>query len=107
MRCLILAAGRFDATLRSAIADGREPRLDVFELAERLRADVIDFKDAEASRHPAVRGARRALGNSAAVGLMGFRERNRYDALFTTGEDIGLPLAALLAPTRASCSHIR
>jgi glycosyltransferase involved in cell wall biosynthesis len=105
MRCLILAAGRFDASLRSEIASGREPRLDVFELAERLGADMFDFKDVEASTHPAIQGARKALGNSAAVGLLGFRERDRYDVLFTTGEDIGLPLAGLLMPTRARCSH--
>jgi glycosyltransferase involved in cell wall biosynthesis len=105
MKCLILAAGRFDDALRSAISEGKEPRLDVFELAERLHADVIDFKDAERSTHPAVRATRRALGTSAAVGLLGFHERDRYDALFTTGEDIGLPLATLLMTTRARCSH--
>src|SRR3954468_9454419 len=45
MRCLILAAGRFDDTLKADIAQQREPRLDVFQLAEVLNARVIDFKD--------------------------------------------------------------
>jgi len=97
MRCLITAAGRFDDALKVQIAEQREPRLDVFELARELNADVLDFKDAERSQNPLIRAAFRAGGPSAAVALLGFLERGRYDAFFTTGEDIGLPLATLLA----------
>lgn len=104
MRCLILAAGRFDDTLKSEIERGREPRLDVFELARELNADVIDFKDVERSSSREVALAARA-GKSAAVALLGFRERDRYDAFFTTGEDIGLPLALLMKASRKQCSH--
>jgi glycosyltransferase involved in cell wall biosynthesis len=42
---------------------------------------------------------------SAAVAVLGFSRRKRYDAFFTTGEDIGLPLAALLKVARTRCSH--
>jgi glycosyltransferase involved in cell wall biosynthesis len=105
MRCLILAAGRFDDALKASIADDREPRLDVFELQRELGADVLDFKDAEASRDPAVRIAARAGGPSAAVALLGFSKRKDYDCFFTTGEDIGLPLAALLKAARGTYSH--
>jgi glycosyltransferase involved in cell wall biosynthesis len=105
MRCVILAAGRFDDTLRADIARQREPRLDVFELERELDAKVIDFKDVEHSHDPAVKLLARTAGKSAAVALLGFRERSRCDAFFTTGEDIGLPLAALLKATSARCSH--
>jgi hypothetical protein len=105
MRCVILAAGRFDDALRADIARQREPRLDVFQLAEALDAKVIDFKDVELSRDPAVKLLARSAGKSAAVALLGFRERSRCDAFFTTGEDIGLPLAALLKAAGARCSH--
>jgi len=105
MRCLILAAGRFDAALSTRIADDRDPRLDVFELSRELHADVIDFNDVERSRHPAVKLAARTLGNSVAVALLGFLERKRYDAFFTTGEDIGLPLSALLQTSIRKYSH--
>ena len=77
----------------------------MFELAKALDADVIDFKDVDSSRSPAVKFAARSLGNSAAVGVLGFLARKRYDAFFTTGEDIGLPLAALIKTSRARCSH--
>lgn len=105
MRCLILAAGRFDEALRENIAADREPRLDVFELQRELGADMLDFKDAEASSHPAVRLAARAGGPSAAVAVLGFSKREAYDCFFTTGEDIGLPLAALLRTAPDKHSH--
>src|SRR6478735_5424037 len=105
MRCLILAAGNFDEGLRTEIAAGREPRLDVFELARVLGADKLDFGDVERSSDPMVKLAARTAGNSAAVALLGFKMRAKYDAFFTTGEDIGLPLALLLKPSSARCSH--
>ncbi len=52
---LDLAAGRFDDALRAEIAAGREPRLDVFEIARVLEADYIDFGDVERSTDPLVR----------------------------------------------------
>lgn len=105
MKCLILAAGRFGDDMKAGIEAGREPRLDVFELAKRLGADVVDFRDAERSTLPAVRLALRTAGKSAAVAMLGFHERRRYDAFFTTGEDIGLPLSALLTPSSTRRSH--
>jgi glycosyltransferase involved in cell wall biosynthesis len=105
MRSLILAAGRFDESLKQRIAQDREPRLDVFELADALGAAVLDFGDVDRSSSPAVKLAARSAGLSAAVALLGFQRRAEFDAIFTTGEDIGLPLAALLKPTRARCSH--
>ncbi len=105
MRCLILAAGRFDEALKARIADQREPRLDVFELERELSAEVLDFKDVDRSRNPAVRLAARTAGASAALALLGFINRERCDAFFTTGEDIGLPLAALLKATTGKRSH--
>lgn len=105
MRCLILAAGRFDEQVKASIAAQREPRLDVFELARELDAKVIDFKDVEASIDPKVKFVARTAGKSAAVALLGFQERARCDAYFTTGEDIGLPLAVLLRTTSSKASH--
>lgn len=105
MRCLILAAGRFDDGLRTSIANGKDPRLDIFQLAAELGADVLDYGAVERSAQPAVKLATRLGGKSAGVAMLGFRERTRYDAFFTTGEDIGLPLALLLKSSSARCSH--
>ena len=105
MKTLILAAGRFDDELKAQIADYREPRLDVFELATRLGADFVDFRAADQSRVLEVRALRRAFGPSAAVAYLGWQMSDQYDALFTTGEDIGIPLAAFMRPRRSRCSH--
>jgi glycosyltransferase involved in cell wall biosynthesis len=105
MRSLILAAGRFDDALKARILQDQEPRLDVFELAKALQADVIDFGDVDRSPAPTVKLAARTVGASAAVALLGYQRRKQYDAFFTTGEDIGLPLAALCRTTRVPASH--
>jgi glycosyltransferase involved in cell wall biosynthesis len=105
MRCLILAAGRFDEAMKTRIAEQREPRLDVFELERALPADMLDFKDVDSSTHPAVQLAAKTAGPSAALALLGFINRKDYDAFFTTGEDIGLPLAALMRATAGKRSH--
>jgi glycosyltransferase involved in cell wall biosynthesis len=104
MKTLILAAGRFGDGMRQGIAAGREPRLDVFELAKSLDADVLDYLAVDASLLGPARRAGMA-GTSAALALLGYLKRSKYDAILTTGEDIGLPLAALLKLGKANCSH--
>jgi glycosyltransferase involved in cell wall biosynthesis len=66
---------------------------------------VLDYLDVERSGSLGVKVAQRTLGDSAAVAYLGFQARDRYDAILTTGEDIGLPLAALLKTSAARCSH--
>jgi glycosyltransferase involved in cell wall biosynthesis len=105
MRTLIIAAGRFGSAMRADIAAGREPRLDVFELSKALDADVVDYLDVDRSRRPDVRALAKTLGDSPALAYVASLESRRYDALLTSGEDIGIPLAALLMASRAKCSH--
>ncbi|HMJ12710.1 MAG TPA: glycosyltransferase family 4 protein [Polyangiaceae bacterium] len=105
MNTLILAAGRFGPAMKRAIEEGREPRLDVFEIAKVLGADVLDYLDVENSRAPAVRLVARALGPSPALAYLGYQARDRYDAILTTGEDIGLPLSSLLKTSRVRPAH--
>jgi glycosyltransferase involved in cell wall biosynthesis len=104
MRTLILAAGRFGEEMRSAIAAGREPRLDVFELARALAADVSDYLAVD-DAPGAVSTVRRAFGPSVALAYLGFSRRSEYDAILTSGEDIGIPLAMLLKAGGGACAH--
>jgi glycosyltransferase involved in cell wall biosynthesis len=105
MKTLILAAGRFGEKMKADIAQGREPRLDVFELAKLLDAEVIDYLSVENSTDAATAAITRTLGRSAAVAYLGYRRRHAIDAILTAGEDIGLPLALLLRTSSARCSH--
>ena len=104
MRTLILAAGRFGPDAAQQIQAGREPRLDVFELKAALGADLLDFRDSDASSLLSVRMARK-LGESAALAALGAAVSAGYDAVLTTGEDIGIPLAALLKARRKAPAH--
>jgi len=106
MKALILAAGRFGADTREAIRAGREPRLDIFEIAERLPgAAVLDYGEVDRSTSPLVRAVNKAMGPSSALAMLGFQARSEFDVILTSGEDIGIPLAALLRATDAPVAH--
>jgi glycosyltransferase involved in cell wall biosynthesis len=94
MRTLILAAGSFGADLAAKIGSGIEPRLDVFELQRALDADLLHFDDVAASPLLKVRAARR-FSLSAGLAALGADRLDGYSAVLTTGEDIGIPLAAM------------
>jgi glycosyltransferase involved in cell wall biosynthesis len=83
--------------------------MDYHALAAALRerhglgVDLLDYAAADADPSPAVRLARRVGGRDAALALMAFRRRRDYGAIFSNGENVGIPLALLLglAPRRA------
>jgi glycosyltransferase involved in cell wall biosynthesis len=105
MRTLILAAGKFGPPLADEIAAGREPRLDVFELQSALQADLLDFRDVDAARGPLMQAARKSLSPSAALALLGASVSDKYDAVLTTGEDIGIPYAVRMLASSKAPAH--
>lgn len=103
-RTLLVMSTHGDSTAQTAVAEGRWPRKDFLELARALDADVLDLAALDAS--PAARAARRVAGPAVAQALLAFARRGRYDRIFTDGEHIGLPLAALLARCRRRPRHV-
>ena len=95
-RILLTVSGVVAADSHEQIERGQRPRSDYLELARSFDADILDY--------PAARAATGAVG--ALLGRVGganlvlayacWRMRRRYQAIFTDGEQIGLPLAALL-----------
>jgi glycosyltransferase involved in cell wall biosynthesis len=106
MKTLILAAGRYDGAFEERIAQGKEPRLDVFELRRALDADLLDYRAVDASRSALLYGVRRAGGLSAALATLAAGRIAAYDVVLTTGEDIGIPLALLLKAQRRRPVHV-
>jgi glycosyltransferase involved in cell wall biosynthesis len=104
VRTLILAAGRFGSPAAAGVAGGTEPRVDVLELQSELNADLLDYRQVDESNLLTVRAAK-AVSASAGLAALGAQVCDRYDAVLTTGEDIGIPLATLLAGRRRRPAH--
>jgi glycosyltransferase involved in cell wall biosynthesis len=103
-RTLLVLSARTDAAAHAAIAAGRWPRKDFFELARTLDADVLGLDTID--RGHVRRGVARLAGVATAQAVLAFAHRGGYDSIFSDGEHIGLPLAALLARTRNRPRHV-
>jgi glycosyltransferase involved in cell wall biosynthesis len=112
MKTLLLIPSVVKTDIAEAVAAGRHPRMDYHALAAALSeapgdtADILDYAAADASRNPVVRLAARMGGRDASLATLGWLRRKRYDALFTNGENIALPLALLLKLVRHRPRHV-
>jgi glycosyltransferase involved in cell wall biosynthesis len=61
-------------------------------------ATILTFNHVEQSTHPLVQLARRR-GRYWGLAMLGILERHNFDNIYLTGEDIGMPFAALLHAT--------
>jgi glycosyltransferase involved in cell wall biosynthesis len=87
------------------VAADRHPTMDYQALQARLHADVLDHATMEADPSPLVRAARR-VGVDVAFALHGFLRADRYDVVFSNGENIGIPLALLFKTRRRRPGHV-
>ncbi len=94
------------------MAEDRHPVMDYYALADALRqrhgveVDLLDHAAANADTAPAVRLARKAGGADAALAMLGWTRRRQYDAIFSNGENVGIPLALLLGLTGGGPGHV-
>lgn len=93
-RTLLVISAQPPADLLEQIARGSQPRRDYFELRRALDAELLLPADVLAD--PAGRMVARVAGMRTGLAWLAFRRRARYDAIYTDGEGVGLPLAALL-----------
>jgi glycosyltransferase involved in cell wall biosynthesis len=106
MRVLLTVSGTIPPDLTTAIEEGRRPRADYLELAREFGADVIDYGETQRARRGGGRAVARVLGEDALLAWECFRRRKRYDVVFTDGEQVGLPFAALLWLSRRRPRHL-
>jgi hypothetical protein len=106
---LVISVPEPDATTRTQIEAGLQPRRDFDELQRALNADVFYIDSAPPSALGRV--ARRVLGRriGARVGLAFavVTLRKRYDIVFTDTDAVGLPLALLLKLRRVGERELR
>ncbi|HEV2237322.1 MAG TPA: glycosyltransferase [Ktedonobacterales bacterium] len=97
-RTLLVISAQPDPALPDQIARGAQPRRDYFELQHALGADLL--LPADVAADGTARLVARAAGLRVALAWLAFRRRRAYDAIYTDGEGVGLPLAALLLAAR-------
>lgn len=93
-RVLLVISAQPAAALREEIAAGREPRRDYFELQRALDADLLLPADVHAD--PFASRVARVAGLRVGLAWLAFQRRAHYAAIYTDGEGVGLPLAAML-----------
>lgn len=95
-RVVLTVSGLIPPDIREQIASGKRPRADYLELARGFNADLLDYAAARtiAGRTGAVLG--RLGGPNLVLAYACWKIRKSCQAIFTDGEQIGLPLAALL-----------
>src|SRR5882724_11327659 len=98
-RVVLTVSGVIAADIREQIASDKRPRADYLELARGFNADLLDYAAARtiAGRTGAV--LEKLGGPNLVLAYACWKVCKRYQAIVTDGEQIGLPLAALLKVT--------
>ena len=99
-RVLLTVSGIIPADIEALIASGDRPRVDYFEMASAFGADIADYKRSRAGLGRLGRLVKRIAGDSVMLAWHCFRCRHGYDIVVTDGEQVGLPLAAMMRLSR-------
>ncbi|HEX5324161.1 MAG TPA: glycosyltransferase, partial [Capsulimonadaceae bacterium] len=100
-RVLLLIPSVVKTGVEKAVAQDRHPTMDYWALVAALRArgceaELLDYKSVETTRLP----------KDTALALAGFQRKDKFDSIFTNGENVALPLALLLKSSRARPRHV-
>lgn len=95
-RVVLTVSGVIAADIREQIASGKRPKADYLELARSFDADILDYAAART-----IAGRTGALleklgGPNLVLAYACWKVRKDCQAIVTDGEQVGLPLAALL-----------
>jgi len=100
---LLTVSGEIDPHIQAKIANGQRPQADYIAMADEFGADLIDYQGARRQTGRLGRWIEALLGANLMLAWACFKARHRYRVIFTDGEQVGLPLAAMLkflAPAR-------
>jgi glycosyltransferase involved in cell wall biosynthesis len=93
---LITVSGVIDAETAKQMETGLRPRPDYLELARALNADLLDYPRARAAGGKVGRILERAAGPNLMLAWACLTLSNRYRAILTDGEQVGIPLALMM-----------
>ncbi len=95
-RVLMLVPSVAKQGIADAVRGDAHPQMDYYALQAELNADLLDYAALEAQSNPLlVRLAQRA-GKDAALAALGYAQRQKYDIIYSNGENVGIPLSLLL-----------
>ena len=95
-RVVLTVSGVIAADIREQIASGKRPRADYLELAKSLDAELLDYAAARAIAGRAGAVLEKLAGPNLVLAYACWKLRKSCHAIVTDGEQVGLPLAALL-----------
>jgi len=98
-RVLLTVSGLIASDIHEQIARGQRPRADYLELARGFDADILDYAAARNATGRPGALLERIGGANLMLAFACWKLRARYQAIFTDGEQIGLPLATFLKLT--------
>ena len=75
-------------------------------LSHGATVEILDYAAVDADASPLIRLARRFAGRDAALALMAFQRRGEFSAIFSNGENVGIPLALLLGLGPRCVGHV-
>jgi glycosyltransferase involved in cell wall biosynthesis len=109
MKTLLLIPSALKTGVKGLVAEDRHPTMDYYALTHGLARStegepihLLDYSAVDTARHPLVAVARRLAGRDVALALMGLLRRRQYDAIFTNGENVSIPLSLMLRAVGAS-----
>jgi len=102
---VVTVSGVIPETLHADIGAGLRPRADYVVLAERLGAELVDYKVAAESLGRLGSFVSGRLGQNVALAIALFRRSSRTRVVLSDGEQIGLPYAALSRLRRNRPAH--
>lgn len=94
-RVLLTVSGTIPADLDEQVARGDRPRPDYVVMAEAIGADLVDHARARESAGRVGRVIERLAGPNVLLAWSCFRQRRRYEVVFTDGEQVGIPYTAM------------
>jgi hypothetical protein len=95
-RVVLTVSGFIAADIHERIANGQRPRADYLELARGFDSDILDYAAARETAGWIGRILSWVGGPNLVLAYACWKVRSNYQAIVTDGEQIGLPLAALL-----------
>jgi glycosyltransferase involved in cell wall biosynthesis len=93
---LLTVSGKIDPERPGQVARGERPRADYLELGQAFGAELLDYTQARSAAGGLGRILERTGGPDLVLAWACFRRRSQYKVIFTDGEQVGIPLAALL-----------